>query len=204
MAQLGTGTIVGTAQDATGAVIPGVTIVLSNPGVVGGNQQAITDERGTYQFLRLVPSNTYSVRAELPGFRAAVRNGVVVNSDVNVRVDLALEVGQPSDEVTVTGEAPLLDTTATNNQTILDRIVLDTLPTGNDLWSIGQIVPGILLQTYDVGGDNSFHNQTLSAHGSGGDENKYMIDGMDVSHGSGPGSSSVTSTAAIAATITNK
>src|SRR3989449_11187765 len=78
MAQLGTGTIVGTAQDASGAVIPGVTVALSNPGVVGGNQQAITDERGVYQFLRLVPSNTYSVRADLPGFRAAVRNNIVV------------------------------------------------------------------------------------------------------------------------------
>ena len=68
--------------------------------------------------------------------------------------------------------------------------MLDTLPTGNDLWSIGRIVPSVLLQAYDVGGHNSFRNQTLRAHGSGNDEAKYQIDGMDVSHGSGSGSGS--------------
>jgi hypothetical protein len=190
-AQLGTGTINGIVQDTSGAVIPGASVTLSNPGVVGGNQTATSDERGTYQFVRLVPSATYSVRAELTGFRPALRQNVVINADVNVRVDLTMEVGGLSDEVTVSGIAQLLDTSSVQNQQILSREVLDTLPTGNDLWSIGRIVPSVLVQAYDVGGNNSFNNQTLSAHGSGSDENKYMIDGMDVSHGSGAGSSSV-------------
>ena len=191
LAQLGTGTINGIVTDNSGAVVPGVTVVLSNPGVIGGNQEATTNERGTYQFVRLVPNATYSVRAELAGFRAAARSNIVVNADVNVRVDLSLEVGALTETATVSGAVQLLDTASVVNQQVLSREILDTLPTGNDLWSIGRIVPGVLVQAYDVGGDNSFHNQTLSVHGSGADENKYMIDGMDVSHGSGLGSSSV-------------
>ena len=62
IAQSGTGAITGTAQDATGGVLPGVTIVLLNPGTVGGDQRTVTDERGGYQFNRLVPA-TYGVRA---------------------------------------------------------------------------------------------------------------------------------------------
>ena len=92
MAQGGTGAIGGTVQDATGAVIPGVSVVLVNPGTVGGNQQTVTDERGAYQFIRLVPGN-YGVRAELPGFRSTVRETIAVNADVTARVDLRLEVG---------------------------------------------------------------------------------------------------------------
>jgi hypothetical protein len=190
-AQLGTGTINGIVQDSSGAVIPGATVSLLNPGVVGGNQETVADDRGAYQFVRLVPSATYSVRAALAGFRPALRQHVVINADVNVRVDLTMEVGGLTDEVTVSGEVQLLDTASAQNQQVLSREVLDTLPTGNDLWSIGRIVPSVLVQAYDVGGNNSFNNQTLSAHGSGADENKYMMDGMDVSHGSGSGSSSV-------------
>src|SRR5215467_6896642 len=78
-AQLATGTIAGTIQDATGAVIPGVTVTLSSPGIIGGSQTAITTENGTYRFTRLVPG-TYSVKAELSGFRAAARGEIVVNA----------------------------------------------------------------------------------------------------------------------------
>ena len=160
-AQLGTGTINGIVQDSSGAVIPGVTMILVNPGLVGGNQETVTDTRGAYQFLRLVPSATYTVRAELTGFRPAARNNVVINADVNARVDLTLEVGGLSDEVTVSGEAQLLDTASVQNQQILSREVLDSIPTGNDLWSIGRVVPSVLVTTYDVGGNLSFNNQTL-------------------------------------------
>src|SRR5690242_16468263 len=63
LAQQANGTITGTIQDGTGAVIPGVTVTLSSVGLVGGNQTAISDERGVYRFTRLVPS-TYSVKGE--------------------------------------------------------------------------------------------------------------------------------------------
>ena len=73
MAQ-GVGAISGTIQDATGGALPGVTVGLSNPGVIGGNQQTVTDERGDYRFARLVPGSTYAVKAELSGFGAATRS----------------------------------------------------------------------------------------------------------------------------------
>lgn len=130
----GVGAIGGTVQDVSGAVIPGVTVILSNPGTIGGNQQVVSDERGLYQFSRLVPSSTYSVKAELGGFRAVVRSSVVVTADSVARVDLTLEVGEVSDTVTVTGQMPLLDTTSVYKQTVLDRQTPEVLPTGRDIW----------------------------------------------------------------------
>src|SRR5262245_18885334 len=124
LAQQATGTIAGTIQDSSGAVIPGVSVTLSSPGIIGGNQTAVTSEGGTYRFTRLVPG-TYSVRAELTGFRSAERGGIIVNADVTVRTDLTLEVGSLSDAVTVTGETALLDTTTALTQAVLDRKTLD-------------------------------------------------------------------------------
>ena len=79
----GVGAIGGTVTDASGAVLPGVTVTLSNPrGTIGGNQETVTDARGAFQFIRLVPG-TYTVKADLAGFRPAVQENVVVNADVD-------------------------------------------------------------------------------------------------------------------------
>jgi len=185
-AQLSTGSIGGTVMDASGAIIPGVTVTLSNPGVIGGNQQSITTERGTYQFSRLVPGK-YSVKAELPGFRPAQLENLTVNADVTVRADLQLQVGEVTDAVTVTGESPLLDTSTALNQAVLDRATLDKLPTGHDLWSIGRTVPGVVVTTFDVGGNQSFQQYTPTVHGSSGTDNKYAVDGLDVAWAGGAG-----------------
>src|SRR5713226_761763 len=78
----GVGAIGGNVTDASGGVLPGVTVTLNNAqGSVGGRQVTSTDERGTYQFLRLVPG-TYGVRAELQGFRPAEQRNIIVNADV--------------------------------------------------------------------------------------------------------------------------
>jgi hypothetical protein len=169
-------------------VIPGVTVTLSSPGIIGGSQTAVTTENGTYRFTRLVPG-TYGVKAELSGFRAAARGEIVVNADVTVRTDLTLEVGNVSDAVTVTGEAPLLDTTTALNQALLDRKTLDQLPTGNDVWSIGRMVPGVLLNKYDIGGSESYQQSTSTIHGSAGAEQKFAVDGMDTAWAGGSGGS---------------
>jgi Carboxypeptidase regulatory-like domain len=70
----GVGAIGGTVSDTSGAALPGVSVSLSNPGVIGGDQSTVTDERGAYQFTRLVPGS-YSIRASLQGSGARSRIG---------------------------------------------------------------------------------------------------------------------------------
>src|SRR5437762_12861285 len=106
----GVGAIGGTITDSSGAVLPGATVTLSNPrGSIGGNQEAVADARGAFQFIRLVPG-TYTVKAELQGFRSTTQENIVVNADATARVDLKLEIGTLQEGITVKGESPLLDT----------------------------------------------------------------------------------------------
>ena len=174
MAQ-GFGAIGGTMMDASGAVLPGVTVTLSNPGTIGGNQQTVTDERGTYQFTRLVPGR-YGVKADLAGFQPAVQEDVVVNADRTARVDLRLVIGQLSEGITVKGESPLLDTTTALNQTVMSREMLDSLPVRNDVWAIARMIPGVILGKIDVGGSESYLQSAATVHGSTTDENAYLIE----------------------------
>jgi carboxypeptidase family protein len=176
-AQFGVGSIGGTVTDESGGVLPGVTVTLSNPGVIGGEQSTVSDANGAYQFTRLVPGS-YTVRGELQGFRTFVQAGIGVNADRTSRVDLKLGVGSVAETVTVSGQAPLLDTTSALNQTVLARETLDSLPTGYDTWSIARLAPAIHLDKYDVGGREMFGQSNASAHGS--TEREYFIDGMDL------------------------
>ena len=183
----GVGAVGGIVTDSSGGVLPGVAVSLVTPGVIGGTQQTITDGRGMYQFVRLVPG-TYGVKAELPGFSTTTRENIIVNADVTARADLALEVGTLEEGVTVTGEAPLLDTTSALNQTVLDRSLIAALPSRNDLWSIGRAVPSVVMNKYDVGGTEAYANSSATVHGaSEGSEGQFMVDGMAVDCGSAAG-----------------
>src|SRR4051812_4322766 len=178
----GLGAIGGTLTDPSGAVLPGGTVSLvSAGGTIGGNQEAISDVRGTYQFTRLVPGR-YSVKTELAGFRPALQDDIVVNADATTRVDLKLEVGRLEEGIIVKGESPLLDTTSALNQTVLSREILDTLPNRNDIWSLGRTVPGVIFNNFDVGGSKQTEQSRASVHGSNANENGYLVDGMDVSY----------------------
>jgi hypothetical protein len=186
----GVGGIGGTVVDTSGAVLPGVTVTLSNPGTIGGNREAVTDAQGTYQFNRLVPGR-YGVKAELTGFRPAAQENVVVNADATARVDLRLEIGQLQEAIVVKGESPLLDTTSALNQTVMSREVLDSLPARNDVWSIARMVTGVVLAKVDVGGSEAYLQSAATVHGSTTDENAFMVDGMDVSYTGGTGGVSI-------------
>ena len=109
MAQ-GVGSIGGTVSDTSGAVLPGVTVTLTlDGGGVGSGQTSVTNEQGAYQFTRLVPG-TYSVRAELQGFRSVDQRNISVNSDQVSRADFKLEIGTLEESITVSGQSPLIDT----------------------------------------------------------------------------------------------
>lgn len=186
----GVGSIGGTIADSSGAVLPGVAVTLSSPaGTIGANQTATTDERGTFQFVRLVPGS-YRVRAEIQGFRPVTQEGVAVTADATARVDLKLEIGGLEEGITVSGEAPLLDTTSAMRQTVLTREVLDTLPNRVDVWAAARVIPSVVLGKVDVGGSESFLQSTATVHGTSS-ENAYLIEGMDVSNLDGNGSQAI-------------
>jgi len=182
----GLGAIAGTVTDTSDAVMPGVAITLSSTqGTIGANQQTTADERGAYQFLRLVPG-TYIVKAELQGFRPAEQRNIVVNADGTSRADLKLQLGSLAEGVTVTGEAPLLDTTSALRQTVLPAEVLRTLPNRFDMWSAARVNPVIVMSQVDVGGSSAFLQSGPTIHGSNS-ENGYAVDGMDISNIEGNG-----------------
>jgi hypothetical protein len=176
----GVGAIGGTVTDTTGLVLPGASVTLTSlEGTVGGNQETVTDQRGAFQFLRLVPG-TYRVHAELSGFRPAELPRIMVDTDTTSRADLRLDVGALQEGVTVTGTAPLLDTNTAFKQTVIGREALEALPNRTDVWSMARIVPGIVMGNIDVGGSERFFQGIPAARGTTA-ENKTLIDGMDIS-----------------------
>jgi hypothetical protein len=182
----GVGAIAGTVTDASGAVLPGATVTLTSAqGTVGGNREVITDERGAYQFLRLVPG-TYSVKAVLQGFRPFTQTGITVNSDQTSRADARLEIGTMEEGIVVSGEAPLLDTQSALKQTVITQEILESLPNRMDVWSITRVIPSITVSKVDVGGSESFLQSGVTVRGTD-NEGGYYIDGMDVSSLDGEG-----------------
>jgi hypothetical protein len=175
------GAIGGTVVDTSGAVLPGATVTLSSPGIIGGDRTAVTETRGTYVFTGLAPG-TYSVKAELTGFRSTVQQNITVNADQTSRADVTLAVGSMAETVTVSGESPLLDTTSALHQTVMSRDLLETLPTANDIYSIGRLAPAVIESKLDVGGKQMVAQSTQYVHGSTQDDNGIAYDGMSISH----------------------
>lgn len=182
----GVGAIAGLATDSSGASVPGVTITLTaDANTVGGVQETVSDQRGAYQFLRLVPGS-YKVRGQLPGFQTVELAAVIVRADATSRADLRLEVGALEETITISGQTPLLDTRAVVRRVSISTEELQELPNRTDVWSIARVAPGIIVDRIDVGGVDRYLFATTSVRGSS-TENKFMIDGMDVGGTSGTG-----------------
>src|SRR5690349_10151361 len=109
-AQLTTANITGTASDPSGAVVPGATVIARNT-ETGLSRNTITNSAGRYEFPNL-PIGPYEVSTEMSGFKKIVRSGVDLTVGRTAVVDLAMEVGEVTQEVTVTGEVPLVETSS--------------------------------------------------------------------------------------------
>ena len=101
-------TVTGVVQDASGAVLPGVTVDASSPVLIEKVRTAVTDGNGRFQIVDLRPG-LYRVSFSLTGFSTIVRDGVELTGSAVTRVDAQLRVGTIEEQVTVTGEAPTVD-----------------------------------------------------------------------------------------------
>ena len=174
-----TGSITGTVTDASGAVLPGVTITLSGDRLIGGPQTQVSDESGTYRFDRLVPGS-YNVKFELQGFRTVDRPDVRISAAFVATINGKMEVGSVSETITVTGESPTVDVRSNVGQTVMNQEILEGIPTGRDPWSLAKLIPGVQVATYDVGGTQSMQQSSMSAHGSNTADVSYNIYGAKV------------------------
>jgi hypothetical protein len=180
------GTIAGVVKDATGAVLPGVTVEAASPVLIEKTRTAVTDTQGLYQIVDLRPGS-YTVTFALVGFATIKREGVEVTASFTATINADLRVGSIEESVTVSGEAPTVDVRNVVLGKVVGRDVIDTIPTGNRSFQhIGVLIPGVNINTPDVGG-TSLRDLTLVVHDSRSAENLLLIDGMPYNHGGGVG-----------------
>ncbi len=165
------GRISGTVTDQTGGAIPSgkVTITDVNRGVA---RSLTTDAAGAYAAPNLTPG-TYTVHVEFMGFRSVDRKDVVLEVGQDIRVDVSMEPGQQSQTVTVTGEAPAINTTSAELGGALQNEVINDLPlNGRNFENLLNLRPGV--SVYAGGG-----GWTQSTNGLRPHDNFYMVDGID-------------------------
>ncbi|MGH9327965.1 MAG: carboxypeptidase regulatory-like domain-containing protein, partial [Terriglobia bacterium] len=171
-----TGTMSGFVRDPSGAIIPNakVTATLVERGAAF---TAETNAEGFYNFPALEPG-AYTLTVEKTGFRRSVRSGLTLTVRQNLRVDATLQVGALTQEVRVTGQAPLVDTaTATISGLVDDRRIVDLPLNGRNVMSLAEIVPGVLSVSAPESLSCSRAGPTMNVNGGRSNMNNFTFDG---------------------------
>jgi hypothetical protein len=170
-AQSSNGTLHGTVADQGGAVLPGVTVKLQSP-ATGLARDVVTNASGVYVF-NFLPAGEYVVTAEMSGFKSARRPDVKLEIGQSLELNLKMEVGQLTEEVTVLGTSPLLETSSASIGTVIQASQLKDLPLAGRHWA------GLMLLA--PGAINTGDGTHLSTRfvGRARDDNNWTFDGID-------------------------
>jgi len=181
--------IAGVVTDASGAVLPGVTVEAASPVLIEKVRTAVTDERGEYRIVELRPG-TYTVTFTLGGFASFKREGLELPPSFNATVSAQMRIGAIEESVTVSGASPLVDTQTVTRQTVLPKALLDAVPSAKTLLSYYALTPALQSPTnaQDVGGSKGETSSRASLHGSKQGDTKMMLDGMSFNWFEGEGS----------------
>jgi hypothetical protein len=175
-AQEFTGSVVGTVTDASGGVLPGVTVTISGV-TLQGDRVTVTDDQGVYRVINL-PPGTYSVAYGMEGFAKMTREGIIVGVGRAVTLNIELQLATLSDAVTVSGESPVVDIQNANLGVNFDQKLLENTPIGaRNIGSVITAIPGIQVTAFDVGGSNMGTNTGFRSYGLSGQFN-VRLDGV--------------------------
>ena len=152
-AQSQTGAITGRATDTSGGALPGVTVSITSPNMIGGARTSVTDAEGVYRFTAL-PGGAYVVKFELPGFTTLNVEGVQVNAGATMTINGKMDVASLQETVTVTSQAPTIDLEAAQVAVNWDQQKLDDIPYSRSLTGLVALIPGLHATAYDVGGSS--------------------------------------------------
>ena len=179
--------IAGAVKDTTGAVMPGVTVEATSPALIEKVRSVVTDGQGQYKIVDLRPG-VYAITFTLPGFNTTKREAVELPTNFTATINAELRVGSLEETVTVSGLSPVVDVQNAVQQTVLTRQVLDAVPTGRSIPTLGALLSGARLALPDVGGTSGMQNRDLTVHGSDGRDTTFQVDGMTLNGIEGDGS----------------
>ena len=172
----------GAVHDPGGAVIPGVAVSLGNE-ATDVSRTTISNETGEFVFAAVAPG-TYKLHVVMPGFKTFDRAGITIGTQQFLTLDVALEVGATSEEISVIADAPLIETSTASNSLSLPSVLLDALPsTGRNAYTQALTVPTVV-----SAGDPHFSRQqdqngatAVSIGGGPVRGNNYLMDGVPIS-----------------------
>ena len=176
-AQRLTGKITGTVKDANGTPLPGVTVEISSPSLMGGVQAQITSDKGIYRFFKL-PPGTYKLLFKLEGFKTLERENVKLSVGRTVIINIVLEQTTLEESITVTASSPVVDATQSGFSHVYSKDDLEKLPFARGSYlEVIKHAPGMLMTSQST--------SRIVAFGSNADSNSWLVDGVEVSSVSG-------------------
>src|SRR5215831_9334254 len=174
------GNISGLVTDASQAVIAGATVSVEND-QTKVTSKTVTNQSGAYTFLTLI-AGKYTITVEQGGFKKFIRENIVVGVGTNIRVDAVLEVGEVTQEVKVTADAPILQTETAEVNTNIDRHQVDNLPTlGRNISRLQVLVPGAVIESFQLTAhpENAGEDYRVSFNGQIWGQANRQLDGVD-------------------------
>lgn len=159
--------ISGLVQDASGGVLPGVTVEVASPVLIEKVRTATTDGAGLYRVTDLRPG-TYTVTFTLTGFSTVKREGIVLTGNFDAQVNGDMRVGAIEETIVVSGASPIVDTQSTLTQTVLTKEQIEVLPGARTIQGRAALVPGVMVTSANTG---------VIAHGSASTDSHTMVDG---------------------------
>jgi hypothetical protein len=181
-----TGTIQGRVTDAQGAILPGVTVTITSPALIGGAQSQTTNDQGNYRFPAVAPG-VYAVEFELTGFNKLRREDIQISLGFTANVNVELAVATLQETVTVSGQSPIIDTSATRVQQNFKLEELNSLPNARDMWALLAVTPGVAMTRIDVGGNRAGTQTGYAAYGYGSQDQqvRVLVEGINTTEGTG-------------------
>ena len=174
--------IVGTVRDASGGVVPGVTVEASSPVLIEKTRSVVTSATGQYTIEDLRPG-TYTVTFTLTGFATVRREGIELTGTFIATVNAEMRVGGVSETITVSGEAPVVDVTSSRSQETISGETVAQLPTSRQYGALISLVPSINVQGgNEVGGAGGNIFNVFQIHGGRRNEGQVLVDGMSAGY----------------------
>ncbi len=175
-----TGAISGLVKDSSGAVVAQAGVTATNT-ATGVSDQTVTNAAGLYRFASVVPG-LYSINVSKSGFEQFKRTEITVDAGTAVGIDVNLSVGSISDSVTVSGQAPILQTDSVEVSQTISAKLIDKIPTfGNNVTRLSLLAPGVSMAggQLDLHPENAGEDFNVNINGGQTNNNSHILDGVD-------------------------